>query len=135
MHPVSHYMTKHPYTIARTASLAKAHALMREHGIRHLPVIDADKRVVGIVSVGDLHLLETIADFSLEEVAVEEAMTPEPYVVSGDTPLHEVVAMMARHKYGSVIIVDDGVVTGIFTTVDALDVLANAMWPETLAYA
>lgn len=129
MHPVSDYMTKHPFTIERHASIAKAHDLMREHGIRHLPVIEAD-RVVGLVSVGDLHLLETIADFALEEVEVEEAMSEPPYVVARDTPIHEVVDEMARRKYGCVVVTNNGQVEGIFTVVDALQVLANYAWPS-----
>lgn len=130
MHPVSHYMTRQPLTIGRRASLAKAHALMRENGIRHLPVVEA-RRLVGIVSVGDLHLLETIAEFPLEAVDVDEAMTPNPYVVGPDTPVHEVVETMAKHKYGCAVVgAPDGQVEGIFTTIDALHVLANLLWPE-----
>ena len=55
MPAVSQYMTKQPWTIDRYASLAQAHALMREHRLRHLPVLDRHE-LVGIVSVGDLHL-------------------------------------------------------------------------------
>jgi acetoin utilization protein AcuB len=128
MHPVSDYMTRHPFTIGRHASLAKAHVLMRENGIRHLPVVESN-RVVGIVSDRDLHLLETIADFELTAVDVEEAMTANPYVVSPDTPVHEVVDSMSKHKYGCVVVVDHGKVEGIFTTIDALAVLANLLWP------
>jgi len=132
MQTVAHYMTRQPLTIGRRASLAKAHALMRENGIRHLPVVEA-RRLVGIVSVGDLHLLETIADFPLDAVDVDEAMTPNPYVVSGDTPVYEVVETMAKRKYGCAIIgAEDGTVEGIFTTIDALHVLANLLWPEQL---
>jgi acetoin utilization protein AcuB len=122
-------MTKQPFTIGFHASIAKAHTLMREHGIRHLPVVEAN-RVVGVVSVGDLHLLETIADFALESVDVSEAMTPNPYVVDRTTPVAEVAEMMAKHKYGCAIVVDeDRTVEGIFTTIDALRVLANLLWP------
>lgn len=128
MHPVSDYMTRHPFTIARHASLAKAHALMREHAIRHLPVLEAN-RVVGIVSDRDLHLLETIADFELEAVDVDQAMTANPYVVSRDTPIHEIVDTMAKHKYGCAVVTDEGRVEGIFTTIDALAALANLLWP------
>jgi hypothetical protein len=78
--PISSYMTKSPITIGRSASLAKAHALMREHDIRHLPVMQSG-HVVGVVSLGGLHLLETIANFPLEAVDVDEAMTASPEIV------------------------------------------------------
>lgn len=133
MHRVANFMTRQPFTIGRRASLAKAHTLMREHGIRHLPVLEA-RRIVGIVSIGDLHLLETIADFPLEAVDVDEAMTANPYVVHPDAPVHEVVDEMARNKYGCAVIADDaGTVEGIFTTIDALRMLANLTWPKEIA--
>lgn len=128
---VSRFMTKQPHTIERTASLAEAHRLMRLHDIRHLPVLDHGK-LVGIVSRGDLHLLETVAEFSLDEVEVNEAMTPNLYVVSGDAALDDVVETMARHKYGSAIITSSRGVEGIFTTIDAMHVLANVLRRDQL---
>jgi acetoin utilization protein AcuB len=120
-------MTTSPITIGRNASLAKAHALMREHDIRHLPVMHA-AHVVGIVSLGDLHLLETIANFPLEAVDVDEAMTGNPYVVTFGTPADRVVETMAKHKYGCAIVLDaNGAVAGIFTTIDAMRVLAEQL--------
>lgn len=124
MPAISHFMTKQPWTIVRTAPLAEAHRMMREHDIRHLPVVD-NGELVGIVSRGDLHLLETIADFSLDEVEVDEAMTPDPFYVTQDVPLDYVVDIMARKKYGSAIIVGSEGVEGIFTATDACRVLAE----------
>lgn len=126
MPAISRYMTKQPWTIARTATLADAHTLMREHHLRHLPVVDKGS-LVGIVSVGDLHLLETIADFGLDEVSVNEAMTERPFIVTGDTPLDEVAGIMAEKKYGSAIVVGREGIEGIFTTVDACRALASIL--------
>src|SRR5262249_4711509 len=58
---VSPFMTRQVVTIDRTASLADAHHLMREHEIRHLPVLDG-KQLVGLLSQRDLHLIETLGD-------------------------------------------------------------------------
>jgi len=126
MPSISRYMTPQPWTIGRKASLADAHRVMRDHQIRHLPVLD-DGRLVGIVSQGDLHLLETIAEFSLDSVEVAEAMTPNPCIVTGDTALDEVVEIMADQKYGSVIVMGRDGVEGIFTTIDACRALADVL--------
>jgi acetoin utilization protein AcuB len=126
MPSVSRYMVEQPWTIPRTATLADAHKKMREHSIRHLPVVDGSE-LVGVVSLGDLHLLETIAEFSLEDVTVDEAMTARPFIVTGDAPLDEVVDIMAEHKYGSVIVMGRSGVEGIFTAVDACRVLADLL--------
>lgn len=126
MPAISRYMTKQPWTIARTASLADAHRLMREHHLRHLPVIHGGE-LVGIVSLGDLHVLESLGDVALDEVSVDEAMSEHPFVVTGDTPLDEVVEIMATKKYGSVIVAGRDGVEGIFTTVDVCRALASIL--------
>ncbi len=126
MPAISRYMTKQPWTIARSASLSDAHQLMREHHLRHLPVLDNGK-LAGIVSVGDLHLFETIGEFSLDEIAVDEAMSEHPFVVTGDMPLDEVAEIMAAKKYGSAIVVGRDGIEGIFTMVDACRTLATIL--------
>jgi acetoin utilization protein AcuB len=121
--PVRRYMTPMPITIGQEQSLAVAHQLMREHEIRHLPVMDGDT-LVGVLSLHDLHLIETLKDVTPETVQVEDAMTAAPYSVGPDTPLDEVVATMAEHKYGCAVIVERERVIGIFTAVDALSAFA-----------
>jgi acetoin utilization protein AcuB len=107
--------------------MSQAHELMRSHRIRHLPVLEAGK-LVGIVSDRDLHLIETLPDSDPDEVAVEEAMTEDVYVVSPDEPVDAVVERMAAHKYGCAIVANRrGLVEGIFTTVDAMQVLADVL--------
>jgi len=117
MPAISRYMTSQPWTIERTASLAEAHKLMRDHQIRHLPILD-EGRLIGIVSQGDLHLLETVADFALDSVSVEEAMTPNPCTVTSDMPLDDVVEIMSEKKYGAALVMGRDGVEGIFTTVE-----------------
>ena len=126
MPAISRYMTTQPWTISRDASLAEAHALMRAHELRHLPVLD-DGNLVGVVSVGDLHLIETLSDVSPDEVTVDVAMTERPFIVTSDMPLDEVVEIMAAKKYGSVIVVGREGVEGIFTTVDACRAFARML--------
>jgi acetoin utilization protein AcuB len=120
------YMTTCPQTIGRGQPMSVAHRLMREHRIRHLPVLDAG-HIVGVVSDRDLSFIETLLDVDPKKVTVEEAMTPEPYVVAPDVPLDEVVSTMAARKYGSAIVQDHGKVVGIFTTVDACTAFAELL--------
>lgn len=124
MPAIAHYMTKQPWTIQRKESLADAHRIMREHEIRHLPVMD-NGELVGVVSFGDLQLLETIADLPLQAVDVDEAMTPNPFYVTADTAVDDVAEVMATHKYSSAIIMGPNGVEGIFTYIDACRALAE----------
>jgi acetoin utilization protein AcuB len=120
---VDKFMTVGPMVIEATRTLAEAHRLMRERNIRHLPVVDGGA-LVGLVSQRDLYLLETLKGVDPTTETIDEAMTADPFVVPPDAPLHEVAAAMAEHKYGSAVVVDRGVVIGVFTTIDALRALA-----------
>jgi len=107
--------------------MSQAHELMRSHRIRHLPVLEAGK-LVGIVSDRDLHLIETLQDSDPDEVTVDEAMTEDVYVVGPDDPVDAVADQMAARKYGCAIVANQcGVVEGIFTTIDAMHLLADVL--------
>ena len=125
-HTVEHYMTASPVVIASDRTLAEAHQAMRTHGVRHLPVVDADQ-LVGMVSQRDLYLLETLKGVDAGRERVAEAMTPSPYTIAPGTPLDEVAREMADHKYGCAVVVEGGKVVGVFTTVDALRALAKVL--------
>jgi acetoin utilization protein AcuB len=127
--PVSEYMSSSPHTVGADQTLAVAHRIMREHAIRHLPVLRGGK-VVGIVSQRDLHLVETFQDSSPDEVAVEDAMTEDVLSVPPEAPLDEVVEMMSDRKLGSVVVMRHDRVVGIFTTTDALYALGRVLRRE-----
>ena len=52
--PVANIMTTPVVTVVPTASVAECMDLMTDRRIRHLPVVDDDGRLVGIVSIGDI---------------------------------------------------------------------------------
>ena len=121
---IRHFMTSSPCTIGQEQSLERAHEMMREHGIRHLPVLAAGK-LVGLVSQRDLHMIETLRDVDQQNTTVGEAMSQDVYCAEPSTSVFQVAREMAEHKYGSVVICDGGRVVGVFTTTDALQVLAS----------
>ncbi|NOU29487.1 MAG: CBS domain-containing protein [Polyangiaceae bacterium] len=117
-------MTKSPYSIGTHDPLSKAHSLMHEHGIRHLPVLHGAE-LVGVVSDRDLHLVESLTEVDPSKVTVEEAMTTIVYAVAPSTPLDEVVGTMATKKCGSAVVMEAGKVVGIFTTIDLCKAFAE----------
>jgi acetoin utilization protein AcuB len=119
-------MTPSPWTIARNQPISIAQKLMRERGIRHLPVLDGP-RVVGILSERDILLVESFPGVNPTDLRVEEAMAPNPYEVTPDAPLSEVVATLLERRIGSAIVVVEDRVAGVFTTVDALRALADLL--------
>jgi len=114
------------HTVTSRHTLAEAHQVMRERGVRHLPVID-DGRLVGVVSQRDLYLLETLKGVDAARELVEEAMTSEPFVVAPDAPLDEVAEQMAQRRHGSALVLEQERVIGIFTTTDALRALVAVL--------
>lgn len=122
--PVSRYMSASPVVVQQTASLTEAIALMQEHSVRHLPVLDG-QTPVGILSERDVAMAGSLVPNAWEMIPVAEAMTPQPYMVSADTQVVRVARAMAEHRYGAVLITSEtGALLGVFTTTDAMGVLA-----------
>jgi acetoin utilization protein AcuB len=119
-------MTPAPHTIGVGQTLTAAAALMRAHQVRHLPVLDGG-RLVGILSERDVAVVSGIPGVNPERLAVAEAMTPDPHALAPDSGLEWVAADMAAHKLGSIVVVENDCVIGIFTTVDALRALQEML--------
>ncbi len=123
---IQKYMTMTPHTIGSDQTIANAASIMAEHRVRHLPVLRGG-RLLGVLSDRDIKLIETFKDVEATKLTVEEAMTEQPYTVSPEAPLDEVVRTMAEKKYGSAVVVQNQKVVGIFTTVDACQALADLL--------
>lgn len=126
MPKIEKVMTPMPYTVGLKIPLNTALNMMREHRIRHLPVQEAGK-LVGVLTDRDLKLVMSLQAGS-GELTVEDAMTPDPYCATPQTPLDHVTDEMAEHKYGCVIVQqENGKVVGIFTAIDALRILGEKL--------
>lgn len=123
---IQKYMTPMPHTIGHDQNLEKAHLMMREFQIRHLPVLKAGK-LVGIISDRDLALVEALRDVNPSQVLVEDACSPDPFMVPPNAKLNDVCDDMARNKFGSVLIVDNHKLVGIFTWIDALNTFKDLL--------
>ena len=124
-------MTPAPHTIGVDQSLVHAREVMRENHVRHLPVLRAG-RLVGIVTERDVDLVEALELLDERQVLVEEAMTSDVYAVRPEQALDAVVDHMAKHKLGSAVVAEGDRVLGVFTSVDALRLLAHELRGEVL---
>lgn len=123
---VRKYMTAAPHTVGHDQTLAFTQNMMRELRIRHLPVLDGG-RLVGMLTERDVALIETLKDVDPKAVQVSDAMSQQVYTVRPDAALDEVAAEMAEHKYGSAVVMDNGHVVGVFTTVDGMAALSELL--------
>lgn len=121
---VGDVMTPQPVTIGREQTLETAHAMMRQHKLRHLPVLEHGQ-LVGVVTQRDLYFIETIAGVDVEHDPIDDAMSTEAYAVAPTTPIEEVTQEMADRRLGCAVVVEHERVIGIFTRTDALRLIAS----------
>ena len=131
---VKSVMTPFPHTIEVDASLEAAQAMMRDHGVRHLPVTRGG-RLVGLLSERDLRRsLDPAQGLPAgDSLAVGDAALFDPFVVGMSAPLDDVLHEMAERRIGSALVVKDERIAGIFTATDACRVLAEqlrALFPK-----
>jgi len=124
--PIFEFMTDSPHTVGAEQTISFALSLMTEGGFRHLPVLHGGA-LVGVVSDRDLGLIASLGDIDPDTTKVEEAINQVPYRTAPETKLSSVLAEMEAHKYGSALVVDGNKVAGIFTTHDAVSLLARSI--------
>ena len=73
---IQKYMTTTPHTVRPDMPLAEAQKLMRDHHIRHLPVLEGGS-LRGMLTQRDVHLVETLKDVDPRKVPVEDAMSQD----------------------------------------------------------
>lgn len=123
---IQRYMSTSPHTIGAEQTLAKADEVMRKHKIRHLPVMQGNQ-LVGIVSERDLQIVLGIEGADANSLNVEDVMTQDVITVEPDTGLDEASALMVERRAGSVVVMQNRHVVGIFTTVDGMQALAELL--------
>lgn len=141
---VKPFMTGAAISIEPDASALEALDLMIEYGFRHLPVLDPQRQVIGVVSFDDLRAVFPVRislsapprpeDLgAMRDVTVSEAMTEAPFTVTRDTSLAEAAQQMLDHRVDCLPVVDEsGGLDGILTETDLLHALVTAVWTEEL---
>lgn len=128
---VGEVMTRELVTMHPGDTLAELRDRMYEHQIRHIPVVDDERYLVGLVSHRDLlrnTLMERpgssayVEDSILEELRVEQIMTRELEVATPSTTLADTARVMLEKKYGCMPVVDGQRLVGILTESDFLRV-------------
>jgi len=129
-------MSREVVTLSPAQSLREAVELLLARRIRHLPVVDDEKRLVGIVTDRDVKratpsLLSGVDrdeyERVLDETKVAQFMTREPMVITPETPLRTVVQKIIDTKIGAFPVVNNGHLVGIVTEIDLLRVLIDLL--------
>lgn len=126
---ISEYMTSNPITISADLFLPHARRMLNEYEIRHLPVVDRDRRLVGIVTDRDLRSAypssviskgDKILSFEqVEKTTVADIMTTSCSTLHPDATIDDALIIFDRDKVGGIPVVnEDEVVLGIFSLLD-----------------
>jgi CBS domain-containing protein len=142
-HTAADLMTPDPVTLPETTPLAEAAAVMADRGLKRIPVVDAQNRLVGMVSRSDL--LATVAEGLRQRPAtpirqpdgapktVGEIMITDVPTVQPDTPLAETLDRLLETDKRRVIVVDgERRVVGIITDGDVMRRAAKRVRPGAL---
>lgn len=138
---VSKSMTRKVISVRPETSVIEARDLMLSHQIRHLPVVEEDDFLVGIITDRDVrsvlpaafyHKSDThmaVGDFSA--VKVREAMTPNPRTVSPQDTIEDVLLQIQKLRVGAFPVVDRrGRLQGLISVRDLLRAFINVLGIE-----
>ena len=123
---IQKYMATAPFSVEAKESLKTAADLMAKQQIRHLPVTNKGA-LVGLVSDRDIKFALGFSKIDPKTLPVIDICHEDPYKVEPDAPLSEVATVMAEKHYGSALVVQNGKLVGIFTTVDACRALNDIL--------
>jgi CBS-domain-containing membrane protein len=135
-------MTRDPVCAHEDFPVRSAAELLLDGGFKALPVVDLEKRCVGIITQGDLMaragmparlgLMSLLPErererwlASCEELRCEKAMTPSPTTVREDSRLAEAIKLMNKRALKRLPVLDDrGAVSGMLSRIDILRAIA-----------
>jgi acetoin utilization protein AcuB len=145
---VADYMTRAPATIHSDALVRGVVDMMQKRKIRHLPVVDREGHLVGIVT--DRNLRQVIFDPAIQDrlgdlagalntLTVRDVMTWGVITVRPEAQIREAARVMRERKVGALPVVDGERVVGMLTETDVLrafqDVLDRGVLSKAYRWA
>ena len=119
-------MMDNPITVTDRTSVQEAIHLMEENGIRHLPVVNEDKRLVGWVTLGDMKqglLPAVVTGLSVADLMIKDPLTTQP-----DADVEHAARIIFENKIGGMPVVNGKKrVVGVITVTDILGAFIKIM--------
>jgi acetoin utilization protein AcuB len=128
-------MKANPITVGPQDSFRHAMNLIRQRGIRHLPVVEGG-RLVGIVTDRDVRQASPSAATSLEvhelhylleKIKIRDIMTSEVVTAMPEMPIEAAARLMLTHRIGSLPVLRGMALVGIITETDILSAFVEVM--------
>ena len=134
MERVRDLMSREVVTLRRNDALSAVDHVMEARRIRHMPILDDQDAVVGIVSQRDVFFNALVRALGfgaaasgkvLDALLVKEIMTTDVVTTTPDTPLRQAAELMCDRKIGCLPVIDDGSLVGILTEGDFVAAAAH----------
>jgi len=138
---VKDWMTSPVVTVTPETGLSKAHQLMKDQGIRRLPVAD-EGELVGIITIGDVREASpsdatTLSIWELNylwaQLTVDKVMTKRMLTVTVDSSMIDAAEIMLTHKVSGLPVMEDDQLVGIITESDIFRMLVTTRSPKPVA--
>lgn len=122
-------------TLNITESMDKAEAIFKQHKIHHIPIVDNEGCLLGVVGTSDLNKIlhgktlfksqnvEAYNNALLRTLLVSEVMVENPIIVEADQPLSDVIDLFKQNLFRSIPVVTNKKAVGIITPIDLIKVL------------
>ena len=135
---VSRSMTIKVVTIRPEATVLEAQKMMATHQIRHLPVIDGEDRLIGVVTDRDVRSILPYDCYKdpgcaeeqekVAELKIKDIMTVEPLTISPSHTIQDALLLIQEKRVGAFPVVDDtGKLKGIISVRDLLRAFTNVL--------
>ena len=133
---ISHYMTPKVISAHPEDGIRKTFFLMREHSIRHIPVLDENRRLIGIISDRDLRRPEWVEEsldvshvYNLDDnLAVKDLMTTDVKVVYTYDSIRKANRFFIDHRFGALPVLNkEEELVGMLSAIDVLRAFEDYM--------
>jgi CBS domain-containing membrane protein len=120
-------------TISPDDNLETARELMHEKRIHHLPVVDADENLVGLITLTnvlaatDSILRDDENRIHAREIIIKDIMVRDVATVQENATLRQAALFLEKHRIGCLPVMSDGALKGIVTDTDFVGVAINLL--------
>ncbi len=118
-------MIPDPITVTLKQSIQEAIELMKINAIRHLPVVDNQKRLKGLLTLADLK--QALLPSMLGEVTLTDMMISDPITVSPNDDVEIAAQIIYKHKISGLPVTRKSHLVGIITESDLLRAFIDMM--------
>lgn len=124
---VADFMTPSPLTVCDREPVEAVTRILDGHGIHHLPVVNRDNELVGIISDRDVDARTRLLARSRGGLCAADIMTRDVVVAEPHMPLSEAIDILSRNRFGALPVVVGRRVVGLLSTYDLLRLLQDIL--------